>query len=58
MVRFGSLKHGSIWKGRFGVKRRHAVLLLSLFIAFGSVGPRVTLLFLSCSHVLSLYQSS
>jgi hypothetical protein len=37
MVRFGSLKHGCIWKGRFGVKRRHTVFLLSLFIAFGFV---------------------
>ena len=35
-VRCGSLKHGCVWKGRFGVKRRHTVFLLSLFIAFGS----------------------
>jgi hypothetical protein len=37
MVRFGSLKQGCIWKGRFGVKRWHTALLLSLFIAFGFV---------------------
>jgi hypothetical protein len=32
MVRFGFLKHNCIWKGGFGVKRRHTVFLLSLFI--------------------------
>ena len=37
MVRLGSLKHGCIWKGRFGVKRRNTAFLLSLFIGFGFV---------------------
>ena len=36
MVRCGSVKHGWVWKGWFGVKRRHTVFLISLFIAFGS----------------------
>jgi hypothetical protein len=37
LVTFGFLESGRLRRGRFGVKRRHAVMLLSLFIGLGSL---------------------